>query len=218
MSTLSFWTSRRRLLGAAATAGVVGLMPAALRAAPAGDAIRPFRVNVPHADLDDLRRRGLATRWPANENVPTQCSGLSGRAQAENSPGELTMKPALMTLIAATAALYASTTMAQTAGEVLGPAGVVPLTTPQPPAKIIVDPPLAEPLSHGMVFIQYRAENLRIVPVFGPNALDVSPRIGHIHVIVDDGPWHWADTSGEPLILVGLQGPDHPGKREPSAP
>jgi hypothetical protein len=55
-----------------------------------------------------------------------------------------------------------------------------------------------------MVFIQYRAENLRIVPVFGPNALDVSPRIGHIHVIVDDAPWHWADTSGEPLILVGL--------------
>jgi hypothetical protein len=111
------------------------------------------------------------------------------------------MKPALMTLIAATAALYASATMAQTAG---GPAGVVPLATPQPPAKIIVDPPLAGPLSQGMVFIQYRAENLRIVPVFGPNALDVSPRIGHIHVIVDDAPWHWADTSGEPLILVGL--------------
>src|SRR5258707_9368609 len=100
-------------------------------------------------------------------------AGLSSRAEAENSPGELTVKPALMTLIAATAALYASTTMAQTAGEVLGPAGVVPLMSPQPPAKIIVDPPLAEPLSHGMVFIQYRAENLRIVPVFGPNALDV---------------------------------------------
>ncbi|MEA2818731.1 MAG: hypothetical protein QOJ86_735 [Bradyrhizobium sp.] len=76
MSTLSFWTSRRRLLGAAATAGVVGLMPAALRAAPAGDAIRPFRVNVPHADLDDLRRRVLATRWPANETVADQSQGV----------------------------------------------------------------------------------------------------------------------------------------------
>src|ERR1700716_4471793 len=99
-----------------------------------------------------------------------------------------------MTLIAATAALDASASFAQTAGGVLGPAGVVPLTTPQPPAKIIVDAPLPEPLSHGMVFIQYRAENLRIVPVFGPNSLDVSPRIGHIHLIVDDGPWHWVDT------------------------
>jgi hypothetical protein len=55
-----------------------------------------------------------------------------------------------------------------------------------------------------MVFIQYRAENLRILPVFGPGALEVSPRIGHIHVVVDDATWHWADASGEPLIIVGL--------------
>jgi hypothetical protein len=76
MSTLSFWTSLRSLLGTAATAGVIGLMPAALLAAPAGDAIRPFRVNVPHADLDDLRRRVLATRWPANETVADQSQGV----------------------------------------------------------------------------------------------------------------------------------------------
>ena len=50
----------------------------------------------------------------------------------------------------------------------------------------------------------YRAENLRIVPVFGPKALDVSPRIGHIHVTVDDAPWHWADASGEQLIIVNF--------------
>jgi hypothetical protein len=93
--------------------------------------------------------------------------------------------------------------------DILGPAGVVPLAEQQPPAKIIVDPPLAEPLSRGYVFIQYRAENLRIVPVFGPNALDVSPRIGHIHVSVDGAPWHWADASGEPLILVGLPAGPH---------
>lgn len=41
-------------------------------------------------------------------------------------------------------------------------------------------------------------------PVFEPKALDDSPRIGHIHVTVDDAPWHWADASGEPLIIVGL--------------
>ena len=54
------------------------------------------------------------------------------------------------------------------------------------------------------MFIQYRAENLRIVQVFGPAALAVSPRIGHIHVTVDDLPWHWADASGEQLIITGL--------------
>jgi len=119
------------------------------------------------------------------------------------------MKPIFIALIAMSAILSTSTAMAQTAREVLGPAAVVPLTEPQPPAKIIVDPPLAEPLTHGLVFIQYRAENLRIVPVFGPNALDVSPRIGHIHVSVDGAPWHWADASGEPLILVGLPAGPH---------
>ena len=83
-------------------------------------------------------------------------------------------------------------------------AGLVPLTVEQPPAPIIVDPPLPGPLSEGKVFIQYRVVNLRIEPVFGPKALAVSPRIGHIHVTVDGAPWHWADASGEPVILVGL--------------
>jgi hypothetical protein len=64
----------------------------------------------------------------------------------------------------------------------------------------VIDAPLAEWLAQGRVVIQYRAVNVRIVPVFGPNALDVSPRIRHIHVTVDDGPWRWADASGEPLI------------------
>jgi Family of unknown function (DUF6130) len=119
------------------------------------------------------------------------------------------MTRAFIVLIAMSAVLAATSAMAQTAKDLLGPAGVVPLTTQQRPAKIIVDPPLAEPLAHGLVFIQYRAESLRIVPVFGPKALDVSPRIGHIHVTADDAPWHWADTSGEPLIIVGLPAGPH---------
>jgi Family of unknown function (DUF6130) len=73
----------------------------------------------------------------------------------------------------------------------------------RPPAKIIIDPPLAEPLSHGRVVIQYRTENLHIVPVFRPAALAVSPRVGHIHVTVDDAAWAWSDASGEPVILNG---------------
>ena len=92
---------------------------------------------------------------------------------------------------------------AQTARDILGEAGVVPLDS-QPAPRLIVDPPLPGPLSFGRVVIQYRAEHLRIVPVFGPKALDVTPRIGHIHVTVDDLPWHWADASGEPLIMNGM--------------
>ena len=32
---------------------------------------------------------------------------------------------------------------------------------------------------------EYTTENLRIVPVFGKAALDVSPRIGHVHITVE---------------------------------
>ena len=45
---------------------------------PAADktAIRPFRVNVPEADLDDLRRRIAATRWPTRELVEDRSQGV----------------------------------------------------------------------------------------------------------------------------------------------
>src|SRR4051794_7922588 len=39
-------------------------------------AIRPFRVDIPQADLDDLRRRIAATRWPERENVADASQGV----------------------------------------------------------------------------------------------------------------------------------------------
>jgi hypothetical protein len=91
----------------------------------------------------------------------------------------------------------------QTARAIRGPSPLLALAN-EPAPLLIVDPPLAEPLARGKVFIQYRAENLRIVPVFGSGALDVSPRIGHIHITVDDAPWHFIDASGETVVVVGL--------------
>lgn len=101
--------------------------------------------------------------------------------------------------------LYGMTAMAQNATDICKPADVIPLTTEQPPARIVIDPPLAEPLaSRGTVIIQYCAQNLHIAPVFGPNAVAVSPRVGHVHVGIDDTSWVWADASGNPIILQGL--------------
>ena len=69
---------RRRLLGTVAlgiaVAGAATLLPLSLAVA-ASDAIRPFRVNIPEADLADLRRRILATRWPDRETVSDQSQG-----------------------------------------------------------------------------------------------------------------------------------------------
>jgi hypothetical protein len=106
--------------------------------------------------------------------------------------------------IMAASTLLATAAPAQSAKDIRGPSALVAIEN-EPPAKLIVDPPLAEQLAKGLVFIQYRTENLRVVPVFGKGALDVSPRIGHVHVTVDDAPWHFVDASGETLIVVGLK-------------
>lgn len=98
------------------------------------------------------------------------------------------MRPGVKELIAMTAAAMFSTgAPAQTAKDIVGPSPLVAIEN-EPAARLIVDPPLAEQLSKGLVFIQYRTENLRVVPVFGTGALDVSPRIGHVHITVDDAP------------------------------
>ena len=102
--------------------------------------------------------------------------------------------------------MCASGAFAQTASEGLGAAavsgtttpGVVQLAAPQPPAGIFVDPPLAEPLARGVVVLQYRTESLRIVTVCEAAALAVSPRVGHLHIAVDDLPWDWMNASGVP--------------------
>lgn len=94
------------------------------------------------------------------------------------------------------------------AGDIRGPSPLLAIED-EPPPRLVVDPPLAEPLAHGKVFIQYRTENLRLLPVFGLGALDVSPRIGHVHITVDDAGWHFVDASGETVILVGLDPGPH---------
>jgi Family of unknown function (DUF6130) len=113
---------------------------------------------------------------------------------------------------------------AKTARDVRGPSPLVALDHEGLP-KLIVDPPLVEPLKERRVFIQYRTENLRVLPVFGAGALDVSPRIGHVHITVDDAPWHFIDASGETVVVVWpcsrpasdpvrIGGPDPPSDRQ----
>ena len=89
------------------------------------------------------------------------------------------------------------------AHDIIGAAAVVPIVS-EPAAKLVVDAPLTDELAKGKVIIQYRTENLHIISVFGKAALEVSPRIGHLHITVDNLPWHWADASNEPIIIVGM--------------
>jgi hypothetical protein len=114
-----------------------------------------------------------------------------------------TSKIVIIAAIGTALTLQIPSASAQTAKDVKGPTPLVAIQN-EPPAKLIVDPPIPEQLALGRVFIQYRTENLRILPVFGKAALEVSPRVGHLHYYVDDQTWPIVDTSGETVVLVGL--------------
>ncbi|AZG16824.1 MULTISPECIES: epoxide hydrolase family protein [Cupriavidus] len=73
------------LSGHSPAAHAADAAPKAQAAAPAkaDESIRPFRVHVPQAQLDDLRKRIAATRWPDKETVADDSQGIQlARVQA----------------------------------------------------------------------------------------------------------------------------------------
>ena len=114
-----------------------------------------------------------------------------------------TMSVALRNPFALAVFFCATTAWGQGAADRLHPPPILPLEAESAP-QLIAHPPLAAPLARGVVIIQYQSHHTRIMPVFGPAATDVSPRLGHLHVTVDDWKGTWAHTSEDPIILVGL--------------
>lgn len=128
-------------------------------------------------------------------------------AAARNTLGATTMKKIAFATFAAGLLAVASPALAH---EPARPTPFLPVQNEPPPA-LQVDPPLAEPLAQrGAVIIPYRLTNFRILPIFGAAAAGVSPRAGHLHVTVDDLPWHWADVgAGDTVVVVGLPAGPH---------
>ena len=100
-----------------------------------------------------------------------------------------------LTAIAA-GGLLATSALAQSATSLVVPVDKEPAPT------LFVEPPLPGPLANGLAFIPYRVENLRILPIGGPAAKDVFPRVGHLHITVDDLPWAWADYGQSDTIIL----------------
>jgi hypothetical protein len=111
----------------------------------------------------------------------------------------------LAAVAASTGTLFAAGAFAQSARDVRGGSPYVEIKN-EPSPKLIVDPPLPEGLAIGVFWAQYRVENLHIAPVFGAGALQVSPRVGHLHVQVDDL-WWWADASDSNTIDIANLAP-----------
>jgi hypothetical protein len=96
----------------------------------------------------------------------------------------------------AAGAVFATGALAQGAAPFL-----VPIES-EPAPGLIVEPPLPGPLASGLVFVPYRVENVRILPVAGESARNLSPRVGHLHITVDDLPWQWVEFSDSNTIAV----------------
>ena len=121
---------------------------------------------------------------------------------------------------AAAVTVFATTALAQSAKDIRGPSPYVEIKN-EPAPKLIVDQPLPDGLANGLFWAQYRVENVRIQQVFGEGALKVSPRVGHLHIQVDDAPFLWADasdnntvdvaffTAGQHKVKIDLVDPNH---------
>src|SRR5262245_32284780 len=68
--------ARRMGLVVLAAAAVGAASQTSVAVKDSNTAIRPFRVDVPKADLADLRRRLAATRWPTKELVGDRAQGV----------------------------------------------------------------------------------------------------------------------------------------------
>jgi hypothetical protein len=107
-------------------------------------------------------------------------------------------------------AAIAAGTLVEAVALAQGAASLVVPVDREPAPMLIVEPPLPGQLANGVAYIPYRVENLRIMPVGGPAAKSLSPRVGHLHITVDDLPWAWADYGqSDTIILINLPRGQH---------
>lgn len=76
MSTMSPTTTRRELMTATAALGAVSILAGTLPAVAENAVVRPFSKSFATTELEDLRRRVAATRWPDKETVSDDTQGV----------------------------------------------------------------------------------------------------------------------------------------------
>lgn len=84
-------------------------------------------------------------------------------------------------------------------------------TVDEPTPKLILSEPRADVLKDGYVYLPFRVENMAILPLYteihGQEATKLKPKIGHLHVMVDDNGWNWIHALTDAIYF----GPLSPG-------
>src|SRR3712207_6817601 len=122
-------------------------------------------------------RSDTKVQWnPAGHSCVIGRDGWNRRPWRRGASNMITMRHTAgkAAVVLSVAMLCADTSAAQSPTSSCQPARVIPLTGPEPVARIVVERPLPDPLAlRGVVVIPYCAENLHIAAVFGPGALAV---------------------------------------------
>ena len=157
-------------------------------------------------------RRNLAVRTASASLASARIGITLGDPSRRRLTARTTVQ--LLAVLVTAVTLVGAIAFAQSAKEIRGASPYVEITN-EPAPKLIVDAPLPDGLAKGIFWAQYRVENLRIVPVFGSGAAQTSPRVGHLHIQVDDLPWWWADASDNNTIdIAGLPPGQHKVKTQ----
>jgi len=106
--------------------------------------------------------------------------------------------------IIATSMLLCASAWAQSLSDSNAPPAVFPVESEGAPTLKLY-PPLADALARGVVIIPFKTENARILPVFGSAAVNVTPRIAHLHIGVDDWPGTWTLATPDPIVVNQLR-------------
>ncbi|MBN3723356.1 DUF6130 family protein [Burkholderia sp. Ac-20379] len=111
-------------------------------------------------------------------------------------------------LAAALLAALIGASPARAADPASPPPGVIADVPPPAQPHLTLYKPRADVLKDGYVYLAFRVDNLRILPLYtdihGKAATSLTPRIGHLHVFVDDSKWSWIHAQNDAIYFGAL--------------
>lgn len=88
------------------------------------------------------------------------------------------------------------------------PEAVASNSTNQLTPKLTLAAPDPDILKGGFVYLPFRVENMTLLPMYaeinGEEVLKLKPKIGHLHIGVDDTAWQWIHALNDPVYFGPL--------------
>ncbi|MGY2374018.1 DUF6130 family protein [Pseudomonas sp. SDO524_S393] len=80
--------------------------------------------------------------------------------------------------------------------------------------RLTLLPVRADVLKDGYVYLPFHVDNMTLLPLYteihGEAATSLKPKIGHLHVMVDNNGWNWIHALNDPIYF----GPLKPGAHQ----